>query len=148
VHIKMETLFCVGTLDYKTFKGSYGIHVVRMDGEKGSLTHVSERNDGYNLSGGNQQKVLIGKWLASHPQILILDEPTRGVDVGAKAEIYAIINALSEQGVSIIMISSELPEIIGMCDRIYVMSGGRVTGELNRGAFSQETIMNYATGGK
>lgn len=90
--------------------------------------------------------MLIGKWLASHQYVL--DEPTRGVDEGAKAEIYAIINALSEQGVSIIMISSELPEIIGMCDRIYVMSGGRVTGELNRGAFSQETIMNYATGGK
>ena len=113
-----------------------------------SIKASSSRQRVGNLSGGNQQKVLIGKWLASHPQILILDEPTRGVDVGAKAEIYAIINALSEQGVSIIMISSELPEIIGMCDRIYVMSGGRVTGELNRGAFSQETIMNYATGGK
>ena len=101
-----------------------------------------------NLSGGNQQKVVFGKWVLKEPKIFFLDEPTRGVDVGAKAEIYAIINALSEQGVSIIMISSELPEIIGMCDRIYVMSGGRVTGELNRGAFSQETIMNYATGGK
>ena len=109
---------------------------------------VLQQATGWQPVRGNQQKVLIGKWLASHPQILILDEPTRGVDVGAKAEIYAIINALSEQGVSIIMISSELPEIIGMCDRIYVMSGGRVTGELNRGAFSQETIMNYATGGK
>lgn len=133
-----------------------GIHVDRSKEEKiidqyvdaMSIKASSSRQRVGNLSGGNQQKVLIGKWLASHPQILILDEPTRGVDVGAKAEIYAIINALSEQGVSIIMISSELPEIIGMCDRIYVMSGGRVTGELNRGAFSQETIMNYATGGK
>ena len=100
------------------------------------------------LSGGNQQKVVVAKALAQEMKVVIMDEPTKGVDVGAKAEIYAIINALSEQGVSIIMISSELPEIIGMCDRIYVMSGGRVTGELNRGAFSQETIMNYATGGK
>lgn len=133
-----------------------GIHVDRSKEEKiidqyvdaMSIKASSSRQLVGNLSGGNQQKVLIGKWLASHPQILILDEPTRGVDVGAKAEIYAIINALSAQGFSIIMISSELPEIIGMCDRIYVMSDGRVTGELNRGAFSQETIMNYATGGE
>ena len=85
-----------------------------------------------NLSGGNQQKVMIGRWLATDPRILILDEPTRGVDVGAKAEIYGIMNELVKQGMSIIMISSELPEIINMSDRIYVMNEGRVTGCLDQ----------------
>ena len=100
-----------------------------------------------NLSGGNQQKVLISRWLATKPKVLILDEPTRGVDVGAKAEIYTIINQLVKEGVSIIMISSELPEVINMSDRIAVMSNGRIQTILDRGKFSQETIMHYATGG-
>jgi len=99
-----------------------------------------------NLSGGNQQKVLISRWLATKPKILILDEPTRGVDVGAKAEIYAIINRLALEGVSIIMISSELPEVINMSDRIAVMYNGRITKVLGRDNFEQETIMHYATG--
>ncbi len=81
-----------------------------------------------NLSGGNQQKVMIGRWLATAPKILILDEPTRGVDVGAKSEIYGIMNELVKKGVSIIMISSELPEILNMSDRVYVMCDGRITG--------------------
>lgn len=97
-----------------------------------------------NLSGGNQQKVLIGRWLATEPEILILDEPTRGVDVGAKAEIYAIMNELVKQGMSIIMISSELPEIINMSDRVYVMSEGRVTGCLDHETVTQERIMQLA----
>ena len=97
-----------------------------------------------NLSGGNQQKVMIGRWLATNPEILILDEPTRGVDVGAKAEIYAIMNELVKQGMSIIMISSELPEIINMSDRIYVMNDGRVTGCLDHEAVTQESIMTLA----
>ena len=101
-----------------------------------------------NLSGGNQQKVLIGKWLAAHPKILILDEPTRGIDVGAKAEIYQIMNSLAEQGVSIIMISSEMPELIGMADRIYVMYEGEITGEVDRKDFTQEKIMYHAAGGR
>lgn len=100
-----------------------------------------------NLSGGNQQKVVIARWLATKPKILILDEPTRGVDVGAKAEIYSIMNKLIAEGVSIIMISSELPEIINMSDRVIVMCKGAVTGTLNRGEFTQEKIMYYATGG-
>ncbi len=100
-----------------------------------------------NLSGGNQQKVLIARWLATKPRILILDEPTRGVDVGAKAEIYAIMNQLVREGVSIIMISSELPEVINMSDRIAVMYKGKVQKMLNREQFNQETIMYYATGG-
>lgn len=97
-----------------------------------------------NLSGGNQQKVIIGRWLATNPKILILDEPTRGVDVGAKSEIYAIMNELVKNGMSIIMISSEMPEIINMSDRIYVMNEGTITGCLNRDEVSQEAIMKLA----
>ena len=98
-----------------------------------------------NLSGGNQQKVVISRWLATGPKILILDEPTKGVDVGAKAEIYAIMNDLAKQGVAIIMISSELPEVINMSDRVIVMSNGHITTCLPREELSQEKIMKYAT---
>jgi putative multiple sugar transport system ATP-binding protein len=96
-----------------------------------------------NLSGGNQQKVLVGKWIFAQPDVLILDEPTRGVDVGAKYEIYQIINDLAAQDKSILMISSELPELLGMCDRIYVMNDGRIIAELTREEASQEIIMNH-----
>ncbi len=99
-----------------------------------------EQNIG-NLSGGNQQKVLLGKWMFTEPEIMILDEPTRGIDVGAKYEIYCIINELVKEGKSVIMISSELPEILGMCDRIYIMNEGRIVGELSKSEASQETIM-------
>lgn len=98
-----------------------------------------------NLSGGNQQKVSLGKWLFVGPDILILDEPTRGIDVGAKFEIYTIMNRLVQQGMSIIMISSELPEVLGMSDRVYVVSAGRITGELPIEAATQEQIMLLAT---
>lgn len=94
-----------------------------------------------NLSGGNQQKVVLSKWIYSEPDILILDEPTRGIDVGAKYEIYTIINQLAAEGKSILFISSELPEILGMCDRIYVMCEGKITGEMSREEASQEKIM-------
>ena len=94
-----------------------------------------------NLSGGNQQKVVLSKWLFTDPQILILDEPTRGIDVGAKFEIYSIMNKLAEDGRGIVMISSEMPELLGMCDRIYVMNEGRIVGELDRTNASQESIM-------
>ena len=94
-----------------------------------------------NLSGGNQQKVLLSKWMFTDPNIMILDEPTRGIDVGAKYEIYCIMNDLADEGKSIIMISSELPEILGMCDRIYVMNEGKIVGELTRNEASQEVIM-------
>lgn len=97
-----------------------------------------------NLSGGNQQKVSLAKWLFVKPKLLILDEPTRGIDVGAKHEIYSIMNKLVEEGMSIIMISSELPEILGMSDRIYVMSGGKITGELGKDEATQEKIMAMA----
>jgi putative multiple sugar transport system ATP-binding protein len=98
-----------------------------------------------NLSGGNQQKVSLGKWLFVKPEVLILDEPTRGIDVGAKYEIYTIMNRLVEQGMSIIMISSELPEILGMSDRVYIVSGGRITGEMPIEEATQEKIMQKAT---
>lgn len=95
-----------------------------------------------NLSGGNQQKVVLSKWLFAGPEVLILDEPTRGIDVGAKFEIYGIINELSAQGKGVVMISSEMPELLGMCDRIYVMNEGAFVGELNAEEASQERIMS------
>jgi putative multiple sugar transport system ATP-binding protein len=98
-----------------------------------------------NLSGGNQQKVCLAKWLFVKPDVLILDEPTRGIDVGAKYEIYTIMNRLVEQGMSIIMISSELPEVLGMSDRVYVVAEGRITGELPISEATQENIMRLAT---
>ncbi len=100
-----------------------------------------------NLSGGNQQKVVISKWLGTEPKVLILDEPTRGVDVGAKAEIYQIMDDLAKSGMAILMISSELPEIIGMCDRVLVMCRGELKADLSGDGINQETIMHFATGG-
>ena len=97
-----------------------------------------------NLSGGNQQKVIVARWLAENPKILIMDEPTRGIDVGAKAEIYELMNQLVEQGISIIMISSELPEIINMSDRIVVMREGTISKILSHEEASQDLIMKYA----
>lgn len=113
--------------------------------------HIKTRSDAqavFELSGGNQQKVLLGKWLANQPKILILDEPTRGVDVGAKTEIYTIINELAAEGMAIILVSSELSEIINMCDNVCVVHEGRITGRLSREEFSQDKIMHYATGGE
>src|SRR5690349_20857091 len=96
-----------------------------------------------NLSGGNQQKLVLSKWLFANPDILILDEPTRGIDVGAKYEIYTIINRLASEGKGIIFISSELPEILGVCDRIYVMRDGKIVGEMPASEASQEIVMNH-----
>jgi ABC-type sugar transport system ATPase subunit len=101
-----------------------------------------------NLSGGNQQKVVIAKWLMVEPMVLILDEPTRGVDVGAKMEIYNLMHEMASQGMAVIMISSELPEILGMSDRILVLREGRVMGILPRAGATEELIMTLATGVK
>lgn len=96
------------------------------------------------LSGGNQQKVILGRWLEAGPKVLILDEPTKGIDVGAKAEIYQIACDLAKQGLGIIFISSELPEILGVTDRILVMREGKITAELNPRQTSEEEILKYA----
>ena len=99
------------------------------------------------LSGGNQQKVVLAKWLTRSPRLLILDEPTRGIDVGAKTEIYALMDQLAGQGVAIIMISSDLEEVLGMSDRVLVMHEGTLAGELGRDNLSEQSIMHLATGG-
>ncbi|MDA1276906.1 MAG: sugar ABC transporter ATP-binding protein [Verrucomicrobia bacterium] len=98
------------------------------------------------LSGGNQQKVVLGKWLAMNPKVLLLDEPTRGIDVGAKREIYRLMEQLAETGVAVLFVSSEMEEILGMSDRALVMHEGRITGELSRGELSEEAVMHLATG--
>jgi ribose transport system ATP-binding protein len=99
------------------------------------------------LSGGNQQKVVFGKWLARGPKVLILDEPTRGVDVGAKAEIYRLIDELAGAGVAVWMITSDMEELLGMSDRVAVMHEGRIAGELTRAELNEEAVMRLATGG-
>ena len=106
----------------------------------------SIRQQAVNLSGGNQQKVVLGKWLCSQAEIFIFDEPTRGIDVGSKAEIYELINQLTADGVAVLMISSELPEILGMSDRILVMHQGRINGEFTADEATQEKILRCALG--
>lgn len=123
----------------------------RMVGEYFEKMHVKTptlETSIQSLSGGNQQKVLLAKWMMRNPEVMILDEPTRGIDVGAKYEIYKLMTDMAKDGKGVIMVSSELPELIGMCDRIYVMNQGRITGELDREDFSQERIMRFATGTK
>lgn len=97
-----------------------------------------------NLSGGNQQKVVLGKWLLAEPDILFIDEPTKGIDVGAKAEIYSQISELAQRGIGIIMVSSDMPELVAMSDRCLVLSGGRITGELTGSSITQENILAAA----
>ena len=101
----------------------------------------------HNLSGGNQQKVVLAKWIYTDPKILILDEPTRGVDIGAKKEIYNVINDMAAKGVAVILVSSELPEVLGMSDRITVVHEGRITGTLSAEEANQAIVMTLATGG-
>lgn len=114
--------------------------------EKMSVKTPTQETPIQSLSGGNQQKVLLAKWMMRDPEVLILDEPTRGIDVGAKFEIYKLMTETAQAGKAVVMVSSELPELIGMCDRIYVMCQGHIAGELKRDEFSQEAIMMYATG--
>lgn len=108
----------------------------------------SDRERVANLSGGNQQKVVLGKWLGTRPKVLILDEPTRGIDIGAKAEIYTFMDSLAKEGVAILFASSEMEEILGVADRVLVMHEGRLAGALRRGEFSEEVVMQLATGGR
>lgn len=116
--------------------------------ERMGIKTPSRRQIARNLSGGNQQKVVIGKWLALQPRLLLLDEPTRGIDVGAKQEIYVLMEKLASEGMAILFVSSEMEEIIGMSDRVLVMHEGRITGQLPRSQLSEESIMHLATGGE
>ena len=149
--LKNDVKFNMGLVCLKDFVS--GIHVdngkwdtmVEEYRKKFSIRITSPQQLTGNLSGGNQQKVVLSKWLANTPKIIILDEPTRGIDVGAKAEIYAIIDELAARGISIIIVSSELPEIINMCNRCYVMCEGIITGELDESQFDQEAMMRLMT---
>jgi ABC-type sugar transport system ATPase subunit len=113
--------------------------------EKLRIKTLSRKSMIKSLSGGNQQKVVLAKWLLTEPEIIILDEPTRGIDVGAKRDIYLLIGEMAKAGKAILIISSEIPELMGLCDRIITMAGGRLTGEIPRNRFSQEDIMRYAS---
>lgn len=132
-----------GVIDYKTETDFVDMLIKRL-----RIKTESGETSAKNLSGGNQQKVVIAKWVGIGPRVLILDEPTRGVDVGAKREIYQLMNELTDRGVAIIMVSSELPEVLGMSDRILVVHEGKISGELLKKEATQEKIMTYATGGQ
>ena len=106
----------------------------------------SYKSKASSLSGGNQQKVALMKWMISNSKVIIFDEPTRGVDVGAKVEIYKVMNTLAEQGAAVIMISSEMPEIIGMSDRVYVMRHGKIAGEVEKQQLTEQTLINLSMG--
>jgi ribose transport system ATP-binding protein len=122
--------------------------ITTVQGSQLKLKYGGPSKQASTLSGGNQQKVVLAKWLARKPQILLLDEPTRGVDVGAKAEIYALIRTLAENGLALLIVSSELPELMTLCDRILVMAQHQIVGELQRPEFSQEKILTYAYHGE
>lgn len=154
---KLEGLFLDSTVKFNISIGVLDefiktIHVNKRKETDLATNYIHELNikvsnelqKAVNLSGGNQQKVVLAKWLAIAPHILIMDEPTRGIDVGAKAEIYAIMDKLVQNGVSIIMVSSDMPELIYMCDRIYVMSNGKITACLGMEDINQQTILKYA----
>lgn len=129
-------------LDFKRMKENSEYYIEQMD--------LNPKDPGYrtdSLSGGNAQKVIIAKWMTINPDVIIFDEPTKGIDVGAKAEIYRLMEEMAAEGKAILMVSSELPEVIGMSDRVIVMREGRMTGELNREELSEETILHLAMEG-
>ena len=135
---RLEKVCAKGVIDVTEEKNA----AEEMTRAMGTKTPSVEQKVG-NLSGGNQQKALLGKWMFTEPDVLILDEPTRGIDVGAKYDIYCLINEMVDNGKSVIMISSEMPELIGMCDRIYVMNEGELRGELDAKEATQEKIMSF-----
>jgi len=145
-NIMLSALGKVARLGFVNF--ARADRLAREEVERLDIRTPSLRQRVRNLSGGNQQKVIIARWLTLKPKVLILDEPTRGIDVAAKAEIHALMNQLAQEGVAVLMISSELPEILGVSDRILVMHEGRVTGEFSREQANQDDIMRAATGGK
>ena len=141
VSIYNKHLWAGFVLDHKKIDGIVDENIQKLRIKTPSMKeHIA------NLSGGNQQKVIVSRWLANDPDVLIMDEPTRGIDVGAKHEIYEIMNELAKQGKAIIMISSEMAELLGMSDRVYVMCNGKITGEITEEAeMNQESVMGYAT---
>jgi ABC-type sugar transport system ATPase subunit len=130
-----------GVIDQRKVQATVEKFVKSLNIKLASLTHPVS-----SLSGGNQQKTIIARWLATNPRVMILDEPTHGVDVGAKSEIYQLISDLADSGMSILLISSELPEILAMADRVVVMHEGCVTGILDHSECTEDRIMSYATG--
>jgi ribose transport system ATP-binding protein len=154
VFLDMSVAENASALDLRKVAGRFGLidrtreaTLARRLGESLRLKAASISHRVSSLSGGNQQKVALAKLLAVDPKVIFLDEPTRGVDVGAKAEIHAILRGLAEKGVGIVVISSELPELIGLCDRILVISEGRLTGELTGDAMTETNIMTLAAPG-
>jgi ribose transport system ATP-binding protein len=144
----------VGLVALPAFALPRPLRLLRHGRLKGAVARVVEsmriksgpvhRTQAKNLSGGNQQKVVLGKWLMSRPTVFLMDEPTRGIDVGAKFEVYGLINDLAARGAGILLISSELEELMGMCDRIVVMSKGQIQGAFERGEFDRERILAAA----
>ncbi|KHF40904.1 sugar ABC transporter ATP-binding protein [Alkalihalobacillus okhensis] len=143
ITVNIDQYISSGLLNYKQVKSDCLEQKENLKIKTPSIDQIVE-----NLSGGNQQKVLLARWLLKNPDILFLDEPTRGIDVGAKSEFYNIIFKLASQGKAIVVVSSEMAEILGLCDRVIVMHEGRITGELSREEANQERIMQYATGQK
>ncbi|WP_347553210.1 sugar ABC transporter ATP-binding protein (plasmid) [Pseudalkalibacillus hwajinpoensis] len=140
---KLDTFIKKGKINWKALDLSAEQYIQNLRIKTASADQIIS-----GLSGGNQQKAVIARWLSTNPKVLLLDEPTRGVDIGAKTEIHKIISELADQGLAVLMISSELPEIMGVSDRICVMHEGRIMGELHKSEATQEKIMNLATGGK
>jgi ABC-type sugar transport system ATPase subunit len=141
VHVAMNKMSRHGWLGHAIRRSVAARFVKNLDMAVSSLDQ-----DARFLSGGTQQKLVLAKWLCAESKIFIFDEPTRGIDVGAKAAIHALMNEIAKQGAAILMISSELPEILGMSDRIYVMNKGQIVAELQRGRTSSEEILGYAMG--
>ncbi len=157
---KLEGLILKQTIDFNITLPIIGrlIHWLRLDlalndstiagiAQRLRIKTPSYEQKALNLSGGNQQKVVLAKWLVTDPKILILDEPTKGIDVGAKQEIYKLIYEIAATGVGVILVSSEMPEVINLCDRVYVLNEGRLTGLVERADLTEQTIMRYALGG-
>jgi ABC-type sugar transport system ATPase subunit len=138
---ELPRMSSAGVIKHRRVRLTAGQFVQQLNIKMASLDHPVR-----SLSGGNQQKTTLARWLATKPRLLIMDEPTHGVDIGAKAEIYQLMRTLAEEGISILLISSELPEIVAMSDRVVVMHEGQVTGILDRDQLSEHTIMLYATG--
>jgi ABC-type sugar transport system ATPase subunit len=136
----LERLARFGVIDRRTEAKAADSHINQL-----KIKALSRKSLVRSLSGGNQQKVVLAKWLLTEPDIIILDEPTRGIDVGSKRDIYLLMGELAKAGKAILMISSEIPELMGLSDRIIVLAAGRLTGELPQEKFTQEEIMTYAS---